>query len=218
MPGARRARGLACKIKQSTRASSPRSRRKSPGIPRAMVLRFIPCSPRRANSSCRRRPWIKRRLAARSGARSLRGLGTSNGCQDHTASPSAPVYAKGFDRRLSQSAEALAKADQRRPSARRSSLTGFIPPCDSVRAPGAAASTASRLASVTIASRPSVRRDGGGYRFDLGKSRSGIFLQMGLDRQIGDLPVGRSFTDWIAGCAVVARTVVLWAFRARSPV
>ena len=67
MPGARRARGLACKIKQSTRASSPRSRRKSPGIPRAMVLRFIPCSPRRANSSCRRRPWIKRRLAARSG-------------------------------------------------------------------------------------------------------------------------------------------------------
>ena len=34
-------------------------------------------------------------------------------------------------------------------------------------------------------------RDGGGYRFDLGKSRSGIFLQMGLDRQIGDLPVGQ---------------------------
>ena len=42
-------------------------------------------------------------------------------------------------------------------------------------------STASRLASVTIASRPSVRRDGGGYRSDLGERRREIFLQTGLD-------------------------------------
>src|ERR1700694_4584618 len=45
-----------------------------------------------------------------------------------------------------------------------------------------AASTASRPASVTIAIRPSVGRDGGGYRSDLGQARTEIFLQMGLDR------------------------------------
>jgi hypothetical protein len=46
----------------------------------------------------------------------------------------------------------------------------------------AAASTASRPASVTIASRPSVGWDGGSCRFDLPDGESGIFLQMGLDR------------------------------------
>ena len=44
------------------------------------------------------------------------------------------------------------------------------------------ASTASRPASVTIASRPSVRRDGDGYRVDLGGARTGIFLKIELDR------------------------------------
>jgi hypothetical protein len=77
-----------------------------------------------------------------------------------------------FDR-ISQSAEALAKAE--------AALSSLALP----------ASTASRPAFVTIASRPSVGRDGGGYIADLGKSRSGIFLQMGLDGQIGDLPVGQ---------------------------
>src|SRR5882724_6612198 len=33
--------------------------------------------------------------------------------------------------------------------------------------------------SVTIAKRPSVGRDGGGYRSDLGQARSEIFLQVG---------------------------------------
>ena len=46
----------------------------------------------------------------------------------------------------------------------------------------ASTSTASRPASLTIRIRPSVGRDGGGYRFDLGQARSGIFLQTGLDR------------------------------------
>jgi hypothetical protein len=52
------------------------------------------------------------------------------------------------------------------------------------------ASIASRLASVTIAIRPSVRRDSDGYRSDLGQAKTRIFLQQGLDRQISDLPVG----------------------------
>jgi hypothetical protein len=48
---------------------------------------------------------------------------------------------------------------------------------------GASASTASRLASVTIANRPSVRRDGESYSFDLGFGKTEIFLQRGLDRE-----------------------------------
>jgi hypothetical protein len=48
-----------------------------------------------------------------------------------------------------------------------------------VNAPSA--STASRLTSVTIAKRPSVEAGWQGFRFDLGRRRSGIFLQMGLD-------------------------------------
>jgi hypothetical protein len=43
------------------------------------------------------------------------------------------------------------------------------------------ASTASRPASVTIAIRPLVGWDGGGYSFDLGQARNEIFLQKGLD-------------------------------------
>src|SRR5438874_7865625 len=52
--------------------------------------------------------------------------------------------------------------------------------CCSSAAPSA--STASRPAFVTIASRPSVGRDGGVYNFDLGETAKGIFLQTGLDR------------------------------------
>jgi hypothetical protein len=39
-----------------------------------------------------------------------------------------------------------------------------------------------RSASVTIASRPSVRRDGDGYRVDLGRAGTGIFFAIELDR------------------------------------
>jgi hypothetical protein len=42
--------------------------------------------------------------------------------------------------------------------------------------------TASRPASLTIRIRPSVGRDGGGYRGDLGAAKTEIFLKMGLDR------------------------------------
>jgi hypothetical protein len=50
------------------------------------------------------------------------------------------------------------------------------------RAPNAAASTTSRPASVTIAIRPSVGRDGEASKSDLGHAGTGIFLQIGLDR------------------------------------
>jgi hypothetical protein len=55
----------------------------------------------------------------------------------------------------------------------------------------ASASTASRPAAVTIACRPSVGRDSGSSKVDLGKARSGIFLREGLDRPAADLPVGQ---------------------------
>jgi hypothetical protein len=55
------------------------------------------------------------------------------------------------------------------------------------------------LTSVTIAKRPScVGRDGERCRSDLGEKNTRIFLHEGLDRPIGDLPVGRgpsSFRD-----------------------
>src|ERR1700674_5018321 len=53
------------------------------------------------------------------------------------------------------------------------------------------ASTASRPAFVTIAKRPSVGQDGGGYRSDLGKMRTKIFLQMGMDSRTTEQPVGQ---------------------------
>ncbi len=53
-----------------------------------------------------------------------------------------------------------------------------------VRLSAPSASTASRPASVTIASRPSVGRDGRKHADDLGQKGMEIFLRRGLDRQI----------------------------------
>ena len=58
------------------------------GIPCAMVLRLMPCSPRRrirlVTVACRS-GFGRTRL----GSKSLRKLGTSNGCRDHTVLPYA---------------------------------------------------------------------------------------------------------------------------------
>ena len=53
------------------------------------------------------------------------------------------------------------------------------------------ASTASRPASVTIAQRPSLGRDGRGDRSDLRLLKIGIFLQRGLDRFLVICPSGQ---------------------------
>ena len=55
----------------------------------------------------------------------------------------------------------------------------------------AAASIASRPASVTIAIRPHVGRDGNGYRTDFTRRRSEIFFVSGLDSDTLELPVGQ---------------------------
>jgi hypothetical protein len=55
MPGARCTRGLVCKVHKRNAHTSIQVQRRHSGIPCAMALRLMPCSPRRANSSCHRR-------------------------------------------------------------------------------------------------------------------------------------------------------------------
>jgi hypothetical protein len=118
--------------KTSTRASSPRSHRIQPGIPRAM-----PASRR----------------------------------QNHTTSPSASasLVSTPFDRSQALSA--------------RPAITSHAQRCRVHRIPCPT--------SVTIAIRPSSGAGRKRFRVDLGQARREIFLQMGLDSQFTDLPVGQ---------------------------
>jgi hypothetical protein len=132
MPGAQCTRSLACEMEVSTRASSPKVHRNHPAFPHAMVLTaYFVLSPA-TNSSCHRHRRIKACLRP-VGPTCLHQLDTSNGCQDHTALPSASAsfVSTPFDRSRI-----------------------FRPALRSPRAPDAAASTASHPASVTIAIRP----------------------------------------------------------------
>src|SRR5229473_551063 len=111
----------------------------STGIPLAMVLRLIPRSPRRR---IRLVTVICGLKVCRSpvGPTRLRKFNTSNGCQNHTASPSA---------------ESIVRLRTIR------QLTSLVdPPCHPLTSPDAAASTASRPALVTTRDRPSVGQDG----------------------------------------------------------
>jgi hypothetical protein len=118
-------------------------------------------------------------------------LTPASGRQDHTTSPSAaPVYAKGFAGLKCQSAEALAKAEASLvsvPLIAHRPKPALQPRC----AQNAAASTASRPASVTIAIRPSVGRDARTPRDVSTKLGSEIFFESGLDSQITRQPVGQ---------------------------
>src|SRR5258705_2599015 len=117
-----------------------------------MVLRLISCSPRRRIRlvtvirglrfcRCPVGRLASANLTPATGARTTRLHRTQH-----------PVSAKGFD---GPSAVRLRTIRQ---------LTGLIdPPCHPLASPDAAASTASRPASVTIAKRPSEERDVGGY-------------------------------------------------------
>src|SRR4030088_1072033 len=112
-----------------------------PAFPHAMVLRLISCSPRRR---IRLVTVVGELTACLSpvGPTCLHQLDTSNGCQDHTALPSATT------------SFVCAPLDHSRV---------FRQPALRLhRAPDAAASTASHPASVTIAIRPSGGRNGEG--------------------------------------------------------
>jgi hypothetical protein len=107
--------------------------------------------------SCHRRLRIKVLTRPGRARKTSANLTPASRRQDHTTSPSAsaPFVCAHRDRSRGN------------------------PPCDLILRAGAAASTASRPASVTIAIRPCEGRDGKRYRFDLGQRRRGIFLQMG---------------------------------------
>ena len=135
MPDARCTRGLVCKRHKEKTHTSIQVQRRTSDIPCAMALRLITRSPRRRI----RLVTVVDELAASPrpvGPACLRQLDTSNGCQNHTASPYA---ATSF-------VCALLIAHG----------SGSIqnPPCNSTCAPDAAASTASRPASMTMANAP----------------------------------------------------------------
>src|ERR1700676_4187208 len=121
-----------------------------------MVLRLIPRSPRRRIRLVTVIRGLRSCLRP-VGPTRLRELNTSNGCQNHTALPSA---------------ESIVRLRAIR------QLTGLIdPPCHPLTSPDAAASTASRPALVTTRDPPLLsRRDGEGFRSDLGQARRKIFL------------------------------------------
>jgi hypothetical protein len=150
MPGACRTRGLACKVKKAHKRSHHGYSRIHPAFPHAMVLTaYIALSPV-TGLFCHRRQRIKA-LSARSGSQNLRKLDASvgaSGPHDFAVREPAPFV----------DAPVVAHGK---------------PPCDPARA-SAGASTASRSASVTIAIRPSVGRDGKRYTTDLGQVKSEI--------------------------------------------
>jgi hypothetical protein len=88
MPGARCTRGLVCKNCAKNAHTSIQVQRKHSGIPHAMALRLMPCSPRRRI----RLVTVTAGLMAipiRLDRISHRQLDTSNGCRDHTVLPYA---------------------------------------------------------------------------------------------------------------------------------
>jgi hypothetical protein len=88
MPGARCTRSPVCKLEVSTRASSPQVHRIHPAFPHAMVLTAYSALSPATNSFCHRHQRI-RFVSSPVGPTRLRRFSISNGCQDHTASPSA---------------------------------------------------------------------------------------------------------------------------------
>ena len=144
-----------------------------------MVLRLISCSPRRR---IRLVTVIRglRFVEARSGSRTSTELTPATGARTtRLHRPRAPISAKGFD--------GLSAV---RPRAIRQ-LTGLVdPPCHPLTSPDALASTASRPASVTIASRPLCGTGRPTYITDLGQAARKISeiqkLTAGLLRDGGD--------------------------------
>jgi hypothetical protein len=82
----------------------------------------------------------------------------------------------------------------------------------------AAASTASRPAFVTIASRPSVGQDGRACRTDFSENESGIFFESGLDKLLVICPTGSLARGFLIRRAPVWGAGLPWAsLCARTP-
>src|ERR1700716_3454005 len=143
-----------------------------------MALRLITRSPRRRI----RLVTVADELTAYPrpvGPTCLRQLDTSNGRQNHTTSPYAATsfVSTPFDR-----------------------SRVWLNPKPALQftcAPNAAASTASRPASLTIRIRPSVGRDGRGYRFESGLREAEYFCKGGWTRGSRNCPSGKSVDGFL---------------------
>jgi hypothetical protein len=154
----RAAPAVSCAKSRRRTHTSIQVQRRHSDIPCAMVLRLTSRSPRRIGLVCLRRLRIWR-IRARSGRHASEDLTPTieaSGPHDFTV------------------------RGQHRSSARRPIAHGPLakPALRSFFTPDAAASTASRPASLTIRIRPSVGQDGGGYAGDLGAA----------SREISDFP------------------------------
>ena len=100
---------------KSARVSSPQVHRNSPGLPCAMVLTAYTALSPATNSSCHRRPRIKADQPGRADFASV-DLAPATGVRTTRFCRPRPPFEKAARRIWYQSAEALAKADQRRSS------------------------------------------------------------------------------------------------------
>jgi hypothetical protein len=101
---------------------------------------------------------------------------------------------KPLDKLGTSLAEALAKADQRRSSACRMIAHRPKPALRFLCTPDAAASTASRPASVTIASRPLMGRDNDRIRVIWVNRETNYFCERDSTAFFGDCPSGKSLS------------------------
>jgi hypothetical protein len=159
MPGARCTRGLVCKVAQKKAHTSIQVQRRQSGIPCAMVLRLMPCSPRRRILFVTVASGL-RLVQARLGRRISAGLTSATDARTtrFCRTQQAPFVLRAVHRsRVLLALRSTLRAD-------------------------AAASTASHPAFVTTAKRPSCReRTGRAGRTDLPDSESGIFFAGGLE-------------------------------------
>jgi hypothetical protein len=158
-----------------------------------MVLTaYVVLSPA-TNSSCHRRWRINSRSAPGWADVPFANLAPATGARTTRFCRPRPVFAKRLRRAWYPSAEALAKA----------AATSFVsapfdrsrasrPTLPSRHAPDAAASTASRPASVTIAIRPSVGWDGDGYEVIWVRRKRKYFCKRGWTGKSPDSPSGKS--------------------------
>jgi hypothetical protein len=172
MPGARCTRSLAWKRIEPHERRHREVHRNHPAFPHAMVLTaYFVISPV-IGLCCHRHLADWQRVRARLGRHA-------------SAKFDASVEASG-PHDLTVRACAVRRS---RPRDRSRETRPAIP----LRA-SAAAAIASCPAFVTIAIRPSGGQDGAAYRSDLGKTRNEKSLEMGLDRESGDL-----LLDWQIG-------------------
>jgi hypothetical protein len=160
------------------------------GFPCTMVLTVYSVLSPATNSSCHRHRRIEWCRQIRLDRKHLRRRDTSNGCQDHTASPSATHLRQEASRavHIRRSTVKTETAPFVRAPVNRS--RGQKPALRLPAAPDAVASTASCPNVRDDGQRPSFGTGRGSYSFDLPDGLSEIFLRKRLDRLLVICPSG----------------------------